>query len=233
MPIFAANFGAMEKIKVAINGFGRIGRVVLRCLLDDDRLQVVGINDLADATTMAHLFKYDSVHRLYPGSVEVENDHLVVDGVAIPTYSRPEPRDLPWAELGVDLVLEATGRFRTADLAADHLAAGAQKVIITAPPNGGDVKTVVMGINDDLLTGDETIVSNASCTTNSVAPLFQILRQLSTIHSAYITTVHSFTTDQRLHDAPHRDLRRARAAGSSIVPTTTGAAKAITRVFPS
>ncbi len=222
----------MGKIRVAINGFGRIGRVTSRLILQRDDIELVAINDLADSHTMAHLFKYDSVHRTYPGHVKSTDSTIEVDDHVMYVYSEREPQKLPWKDLEIDVVIEATGIFRTKDMASRHLEAGAKKVIISAPPKSEDVTTVVMGINDDILTGDEVVVSNASCTTNCAAPLVKILDELCGIESGYITTVHSYTGDQKLHDAPHRDLRRARAAAESIVPTTTGAAKAITKIFP-
>lgn len=222
----------MKRIRVAINGFGRIGRVAMRCLLADPSIVVVAINDLGDLKTLTHLFKYDSVHRTFPGTVRSEAGNMIVDGHAIKVLSEAEPSKLPWDSLNIDLVIESTGRFRTEALAGQHLEAGAKQVIISAPATEGEVKTIVMGINDGILDGTERIVSNASCTTNSAAPLVDVLQSLSEIESAYITTVHSYTTDQKLHDTLHKDLRRARAAATSIVPTTTGAAKAITRIFP-
>ncbi len=222
----------MGKIRVAINGFGRIGRVTSRLILQRDDMELVAVNDLADAHTMAHLFKYDSVHRTYPGQVKSTDSTIEIDDQLVYVYSEREPQKLPWKDLEIDVVIEATGIFRTKDMASRHIEAGAKKVIISAPPKSEDVTTVVIGINDDILTGDEVVVSNASCTTTCAAPLVKVLDELCGIESGYITTVHSYTGDQKLHDAPHRDLRRARAAAESIVPTTTGAAKAITKIFP-
>lgn len=219
-------------IRVAINGFGRIGRVYTRAIQQKDNLQLVAVNDLTEKATLAHLLKYDSVHRAFPGTVQVTEDGMAINGSMVQCFSEKDPVKLPWAQLDVDVVIESTGIFRTKEQASLHLQAGAKKVIISAPPKAGDVKTVVLGINDDILTGDETVISNASCTTNCAAPLVKVLDDLCGIENGYITTIHSYTGDQRLHDAPHSDLRRARAAAESIVPTTTGAAKAITKIFP-
>lgn len=219
-------------MRVAINGFGRIGRVLTRVVQHHPEIELVAINDLASIDTLAHLLKYDSVHRAFPGTIEVSGDKLKVDGKNITITNVNDPANLPWDELEIDIVVESTGIFRTRELAAQHLVAGATKVIISAPPQGGEVKSVVLGINEDVLDGTEDIISNASCTTNCAAPMVKVLDELCGIESGYITTVHSYTSDQRLHDAPHKDLRRARAAAESIVPTSTGAAKAITKIFP-
>ena len=219
-------------IRVAINGFGRIGRYFTRMALNNENIEIVAINDLADTKTLAHLFKYDSVHRQFSGSVETNDDHLILNGHSIKMSAIEDPSSLPWASLNIDIVLEATGFFRTEELASKHLDSGAKKVVLSAPPREGNIRTVVIGINENMLDGTEKIISNASCTTNSVAPLVKVMKSLGTIQNAYITTIHSYTTDQKLHDAPHKDLRRARAAAESIVPTTTGAAKAITKIFP-
>lgn len=220
------------KVRIAINGFGRIGRVFLRSVLKHPSIEVVAINDLSSSKTMSHLFKYDSVHRTFEGKVSYTSDSIVVDDKPIYYSSISEPEKLPWKDLKVDVVLECTGNFKTKKLASKHLKAGANKVIISAPPSESDIKTIVMGVNDDLIDGTEQILSNASCTTNSAAPMIQLINNHFGIESAYITTIHSYTTDQRLHDSPHNDLRRARAGATSIVPTTTGAAKAITKIFP-
>ncbi|MGB2279320.1 MAG: type I glyceraldehyde-3-phosphate dehydrogenase [Flavobacteriales bacterium] len=222
----------MMKVRIAINGFGRIGRVFLRSVLKHPSIEVVAINDLSSSETMSHLFKYDSVHRTFEGKVSYTSDSIVVDDKPIYYSSISEPEKLPWKDLKVDIVLECTGNFKTKKLASKHLKAGANKVIISAPPSDSDIKTIVMGVNDDLIDGTEQILSNASCTTNSAAPMIQLINNHFGIESAYITTIHSYTTDQRLHDSPHNDLRRARAGATSIVPTTTGAAKAITKIFP-
>jgi len=222
----------MKKIRVAINGFGRIGRVFCRSINDNDQIELVAINDLTDAHTLAHLLKYDSVHGKYPGEIAEVEGGISINGNEVKVLSEKDPEQLPWSELGVDVVIESTGFFRTKELAGKHISAGAKKVIISAPAKGGDVKTVVMGINDHKIDGTELILSNASCTTNCAAPLVKLVDDLCDIESGYITTVHSYTGDQKIHDAPHADLRRARAGAVSIIPTTTGAAKAITKIFP-
>lgn len=219
-------------MRIAINGFGRIGRTTLRVLLERTGLEVVAVNDLSDVHTLMHLFKYDSVHGNFKGHVEVVDQHMMVNTHKIQFYNEKDPVKLPWDQLGIDVVIESTGHFTTKAMAMSHILAGAKKVIISAPPKDEETKTIVLGVNDDILTGDEKVISNASCTTNSLAPLIKILDENCQIESGYITTVHSYTGDQKLHDAPHRDLRRARAAAVSIVPTTTGAAKAITKIFP-
>lgn len=219
-------------IKVGINGFGRIGRYFTRMALNNSNIELVAINDLAPVKTLAHLLKYDSVHGRFNGTITTSENDIIVNGKPIRITSQKNPADIPWKDLGVDVVLESTGLFLTRELASVHLKAGAKKVVLSAPPASSDIKAIVMGVNDDTLDGTEDIVSNASCTTNSAAPLVAVMKKLGKIESCYITTVHSYTTDQRLHDAPHKDLRRARAAAVSIVPTTTGAAKAITKIFP-
>ena len=222
----------MKKIKVAINGFGRIGRVLFRVLLERENVEVVAINDLADSKTLAHLLKYDSVHGVFKGDIRSEESAIVVNGNKISILSEKDPSALPWKNLVIDVVIESTGFFLDSNTAGKHIAAGSKKVIISAPPNGNDIKTVVLGINDQIISKDDRIISNASCTTNCAAPMIQILDSNWGLEDGYITTVHSYTGDQRLHDAPHKDLRRARAAALSIVPTSTGAAKAITKIFP-
>lgn len=222
----------MKKIRVAINGFGRIGRVSTRIMLERPDISIVAINDLTDTKTLAHLFKYDSVHRGFNGEVSAGENELVINGQSIKIYSEKDPANLPWGDLDIDVVIESTGVFRTKEAASKHITAGAKKVIISAPAKGEEVKTVVLGINDEILIGDEVVLSNASCTTNCAAPLVKIIDDNWGVESAYITTVHSYTGDQRLHDSPHNDLRRARAAAVSIIPTTTGAAKAVTKIFP-
>ncbi len=220
-------------IKIGINGFGRIGRLVFRSILErgGDDFDVVAVNDLTDAETLAHLFKYDSVHGVFPGDVTAEGDELVVNGDRFKVLSEKDPAQLPWGDLGCEVVVESTGRFTDAESAGKHLEGGAQKVVISAPAKGG-VKTVVLGVNDDTLTGDETIVSNASCTTNCLAPMVKVLDDAFGVEKGMMTTVHAYTADQNIQDAPHRDLRRARAAALSIIPTTTGAAKAVGLVLP-
>lgn len=218
---------------IGINGFGRIGRYFTRMSLNDPSVNVTIVNDLADVKTLAHLFKYDSVHRGLKEKFVVEGNRLVFEnGKVIEFIKERNPEDIKWAELGVDFVLESTGIFRTRELASKHFVGGAKKVVLSAPSGSSDVKTIVLGVNDDLLTPDDKIISNASCTTNSAAPMFKVIMEMCEIESAFITTVHSYTSDQRLHDAPHKDLRRARAAAESIVPTTTGAAKALAKIFP-
>jgi glyceraldehyde 3-phosphate dehydrogenase len=218
--------------KVAINGFGRIGRMVTRVLQNHPSIELVAINDLTDAKTLAHLFKYDSVHGRFNGTVKATADEIIINGKSVKIISEKDPAKLPWKSLNIDIVIESTGRFLTKELAQAHINAGAKKVILSAPPKSDDVPTVVLGINDEIITGNENIISNASCTTNAAAPLIKVLHDFYHIESAYITTVHSYTGDQSLHDSPHRDLRRARAGALSIIPTTTGAAKAITKIFP-
>ncbi len=226
-----SNHHIMSKIRVAINGFGRIGRVFLRNCINNSKLEVVAINDITNTKTLAHLLKYDSVHRAFPGEVKVEGEDLVVSGKKIKISAIKDPAQLPWKELNIDVVVECTGIFLDRKGAELHLQAGAKKVILSAPPKGGDIKSVVLGVNDDIITKEDVIISNASCTTNCAAPMLMVLDQFG-IEEAYITTVHSYTSDQRLHDAPHKDLRRARAAAMSIIPTSTGAAKAIGKIFP-
>jgi len=219
-------------VRVAINGFGRIGRSFYRIAHRNPEIEVVAINDLTDAATLAHLLKYDSVHRKFDAEVSVDGDTLVIDGKRIKVYANPEPSELPWKELEVDVVLEATGRFRDREGAAKHLEAGAKKVVISAPAKNPDI-TVVMGVNEkDYDPQKHSIVSNASCTTNCLAPVAKVLLENFGIESGFLTTVHSYTMDQRLLDAPHKDLRRARAAAVNMVPTTTGAAKAVGLVIP-
>ncbi len=219
-------------MKIAINGFGRIGRIFLRNILLRPDIEVVAINDLTDTKTLAHLFKYDSVHRGFKGEVSLDESHLIINQKLIRVFKEADPRQLPWKELEIDLVIESTGKFTTEAKAAFHLQAGAKQVIISAPSPDKNIPSVVLGINDQTVDLSSPILSNASCTTNNVAPLVKILDDNWGIQDGYITTVHSMTSDQNLHDAPHKDLRRARAASSSIIPTTTGAAKAITNVFP-
>jgi len=217
--------------KVAINGFGRIGRLTFKVLLENSTIEIVAINDLTDTKTLAHLLKYDSVHGRFPGTVEASNDGIIVNGKEIKIYAEREPAKLPWGQLGVDVVLESTGRFVDPEGAGGHLTAGAKKVVISAPAKG-NITTVVLGVNDEILTGKEQLVSNASCTTNCLAPMAKVLDDTFGIEKGYITTIHAYTADQNLQDAPHSDLRRARSAAYSIVPTSTGAAKAVGLVLP-
>ncbi|SHE98623.1 glyceraldehyde-3-phosphate dehydrogenase (NAD+) [Marinitoga hydrogenitolerans DSM 16785] len=219
-------------IKIAINGFGRIGRIVFREMVKNEKFEVVAINDLTDPKTLAHLLKYDSVHGKFDGTVEVEEDGFVVNGKKIKVFAEKNPANLPWKELEVDIVIESTGVFRNKEKAMPHIEAGAKKVIITAPAKGEVDLTVVMGVNDELLSKDHVVVSNASCTTNSIAPVIKVLNDKFKIQKGLLTTVHSFTNDQRVLDLPHSDLRRARAAAVNIIPTTTGAAKAVGVVIP-
>ncbi|RVU26518.1 type I glyceraldehyde-3-phosphate dehydrogenase [Sandaracinomonas limnophila] len=221
----------MKKIKVAINGFGRIGRLSFRRLLEKENVEVVAINDLTDNATLAHLLKYDSVHGKFNGTVSSDAESLTVNGKVIKAFAERDPKQLPWGALGIDVVLESTGRFVDEEGAGQHLTAGAKKVIISAPAKGG-VPTVVLGVNEDTLTADMTMISNASCTTNCLAPMAKVLDDAFGIEKGYMSTIHSYTADQNLQDAPHSDLRRARAAAYSIVPTSTGAAKAVGLVLP-
>jgi glyceraldehyde 3-phosphate dehydrogenase len=218
--------------KIAINGFGRIGRLAFKVLMQNPEAEVVAINDLTDNKTLAHLLKYDSVHGRYPGTVSYDDQSITVNGKRIAVYAEAKPENLPWKELGVDVVIESTGRFTDTETAGKHVTAGARKVIISAPGKGAGLKTIVLGVNDEILTGEETVVSNASCTTNCLAPMVKVLDDLCGIENGFMTTIHAYTSDQRLHDAPHSDLRRARAAAYSIVPTSTGAAKAVGEVLP-
>jgi glyceraldehyde 3-phosphate dehydrogenase len=219
-------------MKIAINGFGRIGRIFLRNILDKPNIQVVAINDLTDTKTLAHLFKYDSVHRGFKGTVNFDADNLFINDHQIKVLAERDPLTLPWKNLGIDLVIESTGKFTSRQGAEMHLTAGAKQVIISAPSTDKNVPTVVLAVNDGQIDLRSPVLSNASCTTNNVAAMVKILDENWGIIDGYITTVHSMTGDQNLHDAPHKDLRRARAASASIIPTSTGAAKAITAIFP-
>lgn len=221
-----------KKIRVAINGFGRIGRVFTRYALQDLQIELVAINDLADEKTLAHLLKYDSVHGKLNDLVTSEKGSIKIGNKSVRCTAIKDPNELPWKELNIDVVIESTGFFTGEDDAKKHLNAGAKKVIISAPSKSDSVKTIVLGVNDHLLSNDDIIISNASCTTNCAAPMIAIINELCEVESCYVSTIHSYTGDQRLHDAPHADLRRSRAAAVSIIPTTTGAAKAITKIFP-
>ncbi|MBI2504006.1 MAG: type I glyceraldehyde-3-phosphate dehydrogenase [Candidatus Latescibacteria bacterium] len=221
----------MAAIPVAINGFGRIGRLVLRAALTRGKVEVRAINDLTDAATLAHLFKYDSIHGRFTGQIEAGKDQLIIDGKAIRIVSEKNPAALPWKELGIQVVVESTGRFTERDKAATHLKAGAKKVLISAPAKGEDF-TVVLGVNDAALKPEHLIVSNASCTTNCLAPMVKVLHQRFGIVKGMMNTIHSYTNDQNILDLPHKDLRRARAAAMSMIPTTTGAAVAVGKVLP-
>lgn len=217
--------------KIAINGFGRIGRLAFRELQTKEGQQVTAINDLTDVATLAHLLKYDSIHGRFPGTVEVHDGNLLVNGVTIAISAERNPADLPWSALGIDVVIESTGVFTSEEKAGLHLSAGAGKVVISAPAKGS-MKTVVLGVNDHILTDADRIVSNASCTTNCLAPMAKVLDDAFGVDHGFITTIHAYTSDQRLQDSPHSDLRRARAAALSMIPTSTGAAKAVGLVLP-
>ena len=222
----------MSTIKVAINGFGRIGRNLFRLLIDHPEIKVVAINDLADTPTMAHLLKYDSIHGILNRKVNHDSEHLLIDEEKILFFHENDIENLPWESLDIDYVIEATGKRKTYDLLFPHISQGAKRVILSVPPEDNEIKTVVLGVNESILDGSERIISNASCTTNNAAPMIKIIEELCGIEQVYVTTIHSYTTDQSLHDQPHKDLRRARGAAQSIVPTTTGAAKALTKIFP-
>lgn len=218
--------------KIAINGFGRIGRLCLRAALQKDDVEVVAINSTADPAGTAHLFQYDSTHGTYKGDVSYDDNHLIVDGRSIRLVSDRDPKNLPWGELGADIILECTGKFRSKEEAAVHLAQGAKRVIITAPGKDVDA-TIVMGVNEEMLKDTDEVISNASCTTNCLAPVAKVINDNFTIKSGAMTTVHAFTNDQKNLDNRHKDLRRARGCAQSIIPTTTGAAKAVGEVLPS
>jgi glyceraldehyde 3-phosphate dehydrogenase len=220
----------VDTIRVGINGFGRIGRNLFRLLHNHPEISVVAINDLMEIKTAGHLLKYDSIHGVLDHEVQVSEAEIRVENTVSSYSSEENIEDIQWN--GVDIVVECTGKFKKRAILEKHLKNDVKKVILSVPPLDDDIKTVVMGVNDSILTADDTIISNASCTTNNAAPMLQVINDLCGIEQAYITTVHSYTTDQSLHDQPHRDLRRARAAGQSIVPTTTGAAKALTKIFP-
>ena len=219
-------------IRIAINGFGRIGRNLFRLLLNYPTIEVVVINDVADTRTLSHLLKYDSIHGVLPNVVSHTATEILVDENVFPVTNVSDITQLNWKTYNVDFVVEATGKFKTEALLQHHITNGAKKVILSVPPEDDEIKMVVLGVNEHILDGSETIISNASCTTNNAAPMVKIINDLCGIDQAYITTIHSYTTDQSLHDQPHRDLRRARGASQSIVPTTTGAAKALTKIFP-
>ena len=220
------------KTRIAINGFGRIGRNVFRLLLNHPTIEVIAINDIADTKTMAHLIKYDSIHGVLQESVSFADDSITINNNNYLFFHESNIENLDWKSLNIDVVIECTGKFKSFEDINQHILAGAKKVILSAPSEVEQIKTVVLGVNEHILDGSETIISNASCTTNNAAPMLKIIQELCGIEQAYITTVHSYTTDQSLHDQPHKDLRRARGAAQSIVPTTTGAAKALTKIFP-
>ncbi len=219
-------------IKVAINGFGRIGRLVFRRGLELGGIEFVAINDLTDAKTLGHLLKYDSVHGRFNGEVKVEGDNIVVNGKKYKVSAEKDPANLPWKDLGVDVVVEGTGVFTKAEQMQKHIQAGAQKVLLTAPAKGDIDSTIVLGVNNDMLKPEHKLVSNASCTTNCLAPMVKVLHDNFGVKKGFMTTVHAYTNDQRLLDLPHKDLRRARAAAVSIIPTTTGAARTVTKAIP-
>jgi len=218
-------------VKVAINGFGRIGRMVFKAGYKDKNIEFVAVNDLTDAKTLAHLLKYDSVHGKFPGKVEAKGNNLIIDGKKLEVFAEKDPSNLPWKKLKVDIVVESTGFFRTKDKVQLHIDAGAKKVILSAPGKD-DIKTIVMGVNHKDIKKEDTMISNASCTTNSLAPMAKVLHEKFGIKRGFMTTVHSYTGDQRILDGPHSDLRRARSAAANIIPTTTGAAKAVGLVLP-
>jgi glyceraldehyde 3-phosphate dehydrogenase len=222
----------MMKKKIAINGFGRIGRLSLRNLIQRSDIEVVAINDLTDTATLAHLFEFDSSHGRFPGLVSSQDDFIIIDDKQIPTFSARNPETLPWKALGVDVVLECTGVFRKREEAAMHVKAGAKRVLLSAPARSEGVPTIVMGVNDTSIKDQDWLVSNASCTTNCLAPLIKVLQEHCGIRFGWMTTVHAYTSNQRIQDAPHKDLRRARAAALNMLPTTTGAAKALALVMP-
>ncbi|WP_281637450.1 type I glyceraldehyde-3-phosphate dehydrogenase [Flavobacterium marginilacus] len=221
------------KTRIAINGFGRIGRNLFRLLLNHPAIEVVAINDIADKKTMSHLVKYDSIHGVLPFAVSYDEKGIEVDGKHFLFFHEKNISNLDWKSTDIDFVIESTGKYKTFDEINAHVLAGAKRVILSAPAEVDSIKTVVLGVNESILDGTETIISNASCTTNNAAPMIKVIEELCGIEQAYITTIHSFTTDQSLHDQPHKDLRRARGASQSIVPTTTGAAKALTKIFKS
>ena len=224
----------MKKIKVGINGFGRIGRLTLKAALEKENIEITAVNDLTDSATLAHLLKYDSVHGKFPGTVSANGNDLVVNGQMIRVYSEKDPANLPWKELGIDVVVEATGVFRDREKISKHLQAGANKVVLCVPSKTADDvdATVVLGVNEHDLKPEHQIFSNASCTTNCLAPVAKVLNDSFGIKQGLMNTIHSYTNDQIILDAPHKDLRRARAAAMSIIPTTTGAAKAVGLVIP-
>ena len=222
----------MIKTRIAINGFGRIGRNLFRLLLNHPTIEVVAINDIADNRTMSHLIKYDSIHGVLPFECSFDADGIIVDGKHYTFFHERSISNLDWKSLNIDVVVESTGKYKTFEDINFHIMVGAKKVILSAPSETEKIKTVVLGVNEHILDGTEKIISNASCTTNNAAPMIKVINDLCGIEQAYITTVHSYTTDQSLHDQPHKDLRRARGAAQSIVPTTTGAAKALTKIFP-
>ncbi|MBG50637.1 MAG: type I glyceraldehyde-3-phosphate dehydrogenase [Pseudozobellia sp.] len=222
----------MKTTKIGINGFGRIGRTLFRLLQNQSNLEVVAINDLADARTLSHLLKFDSIHGIFEPEVTYRDQTIVLEGHEIVLLNESSPENIDWSAYDVDVVVECSGKFKTRDTLQHHIINGAKKVILSVPPAEDDIPLVVLGVNESIIQEGDDIISNASCTTNNAAPMIKVIDELCGIEQAYITTVHSYTSDQSLHDRPHSDLRRARAAGQSIVPTTTGAAKALTKIFP-
>ena len=219
-------------IKIAINGFGRIGRTFFRSVFKNPNYKIVAINDLSDIKLLTHLLKYDSIHGRFPVPVSYDKSNLIINNEKIPVLNFTNNINIPWSNFSVDLVIESTGKYLTRDLSVNHINSGAKKVIITAPPKDKSIKTIVLGVNNNLINDSDSILSNASCTTNCAAPMIKILNSFFEIEKAYVTTIHSYTTDQNLHDSNHHDLRRARSAPNSIIPTTTGAAKALSNIFP-
>jgi len=220
------------KIKIGINGFGRIGRNLFRLLWNHPSIEVVAINDVADAPTLVHLLKYDSIHGRFSEDISHKNSSIIINNRSIPVTQKFHPKEIDWNKNNVSIVIEASGKFKKEEDLKFHLQKGVEKVILSVPPDDDTIKMVVLGVNEDILDGTEQIISNASCTTNNAAPMLDVIRKNFGIEQAYISTIHSYTSDQNLHDKPHRDLRRARAATQSIIPTTTGAAKALTKIFP-
>jgi len=226
------SFFKLMKKRIAINGFGRIGRNLFRLLINHPTIEVVAINDLADNKTMAHLLKYDSIHGKLSENISFDDQHIIINDNKIIFFHEKDIDNLNWTNLNIDFVIECTGKHKTFELLNKHILNGAKKVILSVPPDDNYIKTIVLGVNDSLINASDLIVSNASCTTNNAAPMIKIIKELCGLDKAFITTVHSYTTDQSLHDQPHKDLRRARAAAQSMIPTTTGAAKALTKIFP-
>ncbi|MBS9463231.1 type I glyceraldehyde-3-phosphate dehydrogenase [Flagellimonas sp. 389] len=222
----------MKNVRIGINGFGRIGRTLFRLLQDHPNITVVAINDLSDARTLAHLLKYDSIHGIFNTDISSNDNEIRINEETVHVLNHGTPQEINWKAHDVDIVIEASGKFKKKESLEHHIKNGAKKVILTVPPAEDDIKMVVIGVNEDIVNANDHIISNASCTTNNAAPMIKIIDELCGIEQAYITTIHSYTSDQSLHDRPHRDLRRSRAAGQSIIPTTTGAAKALTKIFP-
>ena len=221
-----------QKIKIGINGFGRIGRGLFRLLWNHPSIEVVAINDIAETATLAHLLKYDSIHGRFSEDVSQKDSYIVLSNKVIPVIHEQHPKEIKWSKYEVSIVIEASGKFKKKEDLQFHLQEGVKKVILSVPPDDDTIKMIVLGVNEQILDGTEQIISNASCTTNNAAPMLDVIRKNFGIEQAYISTIHSYTSDQNLHDKPHRDLRRARAATQSIIPTTTGAAKALTKIFP-